>query len=121
MEKVLEQILEKLNSMETEQKEQGKKLSGLDSKVSNLDGKVSNLDSKVSNIEQDMSLMKTQHSEDREILQAVRHAQEAQKAQLDNLGTDLAKLYGEQQKSFETLINMYGKHEFEITQLKKVK
>jgi hypothetical protein len=37
MEKVLEQILEKLNSMETEQKEQGKKLSGLDSKVTNLE------------------------------------------------------------------------------------
>lgn len=93
MEKILEQILEKLNS----------------------------LDSKVSNIETDIKLIKTQQSENGEILQAVRHAQETQKAQLDQLNIELAKQSGEQKESFEALANMYGQHQFEIAKLKQVK
>jgi predicted nucleic acid-binding Zn-ribbon protein len=93
MEKVLEQILEKLNS----------------------------LDNKVSNMETDIKLIKTQQSEDREILQAVRNAQEVHTAKLDNIEIELAKQSGEQKESFQALANMYGEHQFEITKLKQVK
>jgi hypothetical protein len=42
-------------------------------------------------------------------------------AQTAQTAEDVAKLSGDQQKSFDTLKNMYGRHEFEITQLKQVK
>ena len=128
MEKVLNQILEKLNNIESEQKEQSKKLTNLDSKVSNLDNKVTGIeakqkgqDKKLGSIETRVMGMEKTLNYHSEMFGALIHAQETQKAQLDKLEIGLAKLSGEQQKSFETLINMYGRHEFEITQLKQVK
>jgi chaperonin cofactor prefoldin len=41
--------------------------------------------------------------------------------QTAQLSEDMAELSANQQNSFETLKNMYGRHEFEITQLKQVK
>jgi chromosome segregation ATPase len=168
MEKVLEQILEKLNNMETEQKEQGKKLSsldskvagldskvagldnkvtsldskvagldnkvtsldskvtGLDSKVTGLDSKVTGLDSKVTGMETDIKLIKTQQSEQGEILQAVRHAQEVQKAQNDKFEIEIAQLSGKMDQGFndvvevqKALLDMYGEHEAEIRIMRK--
>jgi chromosome segregation ATPase len=119
MEKVLEQILEKLNNMETEQKEQGKKLSSLDSKVTGLD-------SKVTGMETDIKLIKTQQSEQGEILQAVRHAQEVQKAQNDKFEIEIAQLSGKMDQGFndvvevqKALLDMYGEHEAEIRIMRK--
>jgi predicted nucleic acid-binding Zn-ribbon protein len=121
LEKVLNQILEKLNNIESEQKEQGKKLTNLDSKVSNLDSKVTNMEAEQKEQGKKLNTMEKTLNYHSEMFGALIHAQETQKAQLDKLEIDLAKLSGEQQKSFETLINMYGRHEFEITQLKQVK
>jgi uncharacterized protein (UPF0335 family) len=98
MEKVLEQILEKLNGIESEQKE----------------------------MKTDIKLIKTQQSEQGEILQAVRHAQEVQKAQNDKFEVELAKLSGKMDQGFsdvvevqKALLEMYGEHEAVIRIMRK--
>jgi hypothetical protein len=91
MEKILEQILEKLNNMEQSQK----------------------------------TMEKTQnyHSE---MFGALIHAQETQKAQLDKLEMELAKVSGKMDQGFsdvvevqKSLIEMYGQHETEIHTLRR--
>ncbi|MFD1359062.1 hypothetical protein ACFQ4X_14175 [Fictibacillus halophilus] len=51
MEKVLNEILVKLLSIDNKVSDLDSKVSNLDNKVTNLDNKVSNLDNKVSNLE----------------------------------------------------------------------
>jgi septation ring formation regulator EzrA len=100
LEKVLEQILDKLNKMEAGQKE---------------------MKADVKEMQTDIKLIQTQQAEHGKILTALRHSSETHTAKLDNLEVELAKLSGEQQQSFEALSNMYGHHELEITKLKQVK
>jgi hypothetical protein len=82
---------------------------------------VSGMKEELFEVKTDIKLIKTQQSEDREILQSVRHAQEVHTAKLDNIEIELAKQSGEQKESFQALANMYGEHQFEITKLKQVK
>jgi outer membrane murein-binding lipoprotein Lpp len=117
VEKVLEQILEKLD--------------GLDNKVSSLDNKVNSLDNKVSGMETDIKLIKTQQSEHGAILQAVRHAQETQKAQIDQLIVNTAHLGGQQEELGQTVDRLSGdvsflvrkaaEHEEDIRNLRRAK
>lgn len=103
MEKILEQILEKLNS----------------------------LDNKASGMETDITLIKTQLSEHGEILQAVRHAQETQKAQIDQLIIDTAHLNGKQEELNQTtdrlagdvsfLVRKAAEHDEDIRNLRRAK
>jgi hypothetical protein len=107
---LLELIAQKVSGM-------GKEISGMKreiSKVSSIEAEQKEQGEKLNTMEKTLNY----HSE---MFGALIHAQKTQKAQLDKLEVDLAKLSGDQQKSFETLINMYGRHEFEITQLKQVK
>jgi chromosome segregation ATPase len=98
MEKVLEQILEKLNS---------------------LDSKVTGLDNKVNSMEKTLNY----HSE---MFGALINAQETQKAQNDRMEVELANLSGKMDQGFsdivevqKSLIEMYGQHETEIRTLRR--
>jgi chromosome segregation ATPase len=103
LEKILEQILEKLNSMETEQKE----------------------------MKADIKLIKTQQSEHGKIIQEVRHAQKAQKAQIDQLVINTAHISGKQEELIQTvdrldgdvsfLVRKAAEHEEDIRDLRRAK
>jgi copper chaperone CopZ len=91
-----------------------KEVSGVKEEISGVKGEISELKS-------DIKLIKTQQSEQGEILQAVRHAQEVQKAQSDKFEVDLAKLSGKMDQGFsdvvevqKALLDMYGEHEAAI-------
>jgi predicted nucleic acid-binding Zn-ribbon protein len=88
-----------------------KEVSGVKEEISGVKGEISELKS-------DIKLIKTQQSEQGEILQAVRHAQEAQS---DKFEIDLAKLSGKMDQGFsdvvevqKALLDMYGEHEAAI-------
>jgi chromosome segregation ATPase len=124
MENVLEQILEKLSNLDD-------KVTGLDNKVTSLDNKVNSLNNKVSGMETDLKLIKTQQSEHGAILQAVHHAQETQKAQIDQLTINTAHLSGQQEEMNQTVDRLSGdvsflvrkaaEHEEDIRNLRRAK
>jgi hypothetical protein len=73
-----------------------------------------------------INLIERQQSEHGEILHSLRHAGEIQKAQLDSLEIESAKLSGvvhqgfaEQKESIQSLADMYGQHELELGKLRR--
>jgi hypothetical protein len=84
LEKILEQILEKLTKIESVKQEQGKKLTTME-KTQNY------------------------HSE---MFGALIHAQEAQKAQIDQLVNNTAHIQGEQAKLIQTVDRLSGEVTF---------
>jgi hypothetical protein len=99
VEEVLKQIFEKLTSIESGQQEQGKRL---------------------------IAIEKTQnyHSE---MFGALINAQETQKAQIDKLEIELAKLSERTDQGFtdivevqKSLLEMYGEHEAKIRMLRRM-
>jgi chromosome segregation ATPase len=149
LEKILEQILDelknvnsRLGNVESQVDKVESRLGSVESQVGNVESRLGSIESQVGNVESrlgsvesrlekvesrlgnvesDVSLIKTQQTEHKEILNALRHSSDIYTAKLDNLEVELAKLSGEQKNSFEALANMYGHHEFEITKLKQVK
>jgi uncharacterized coiled-coil DUF342 family protein len=94
--------------------------------VSGMKEEISGVKGEISEMKTDIKLIRTQQSEHEEILQAVRHAQEVQKAQSDKFEIDLAKLSGKMDQGFsdivevqKSLIEMYGQHETEIHTLRR--
>ena len=78
----------------------------------------------IKEVKLDIKLVKTQQSENGEILQSVRHAQETQTAQIDAL--QIETLSGETRQGFseltelqKSLLEMYGEHEAEIRTFKR--
>jgi predicted nucleic acid-binding Zn-ribbon protein len=114
LEKILEQILDELKNVNS-------RLGNVESRLGSVESQVGKVESRLGSVESDVSLIKTQQTEHKEILNALRHSSDIHTAKLDNLEVELAKLSGEQKNSFEALSNMYGHHEFEITKLKQVK
>ena len=83
----------------------------------------------IKEIKSDVGLIKTQQSEHGEILQSVRHAQESQKAQMDQLTYASARVEGRQETLDKTVDRMAGdisflvkkaaEHEDDIRELRK--
>jgi uncharacterized coiled-coil DUF342 family protein len=113
VEEVLKQIFEKLTSIESGLQEQSKRLTGLESGMQEQGKKLT-------------AIEKTQnyHSE---MFGALINAQETQKAQIDKLEIELAKLSERTDQGFtdivevqKSLLEMYGDHEAKIRMLRRM-
>lgn len=71
------------------------KISNLENKVSDLDSKVSTIDGKVSNLENKVSIMEIQTKENTQILHALLHLAEVNKAEHDKMMNDIAYVKGD--------------------------
>jgi archaellum component FlaC len=95
-----------------------KEVSGMKEEISGVKGEISGMKGEISEMKTDIKLIKTHQSEQGEILQAVRHAQEVQTAQNDRLEIEVAQLSGKMEQGFsdvvevqKALLEMYGEHE----------
>ena len=100
------------------------KFTALDQKVSNLDLKVTGFDLKVTSMEQKVTDLDQKRTEHSEILQAVRHAQETQTAQLDQINLTLARIEGCQDQmagDISFLVRKAAEHDEHIRELRRAK
>jgi predicted nucleic acid-binding Zn-ribbon protein len=95
-------------------------------KMDNFEKKQDSFEKRQDTFEKKQDIFEKKQNESSEILSALRHASEVQKAQYDQLKFEVAKLSGEIKKGIEeitemqkSILEMYGSHEAEIRSLKR--
>lgn len=95
------------------------RLNNVESRLEKMDSRLDKVEFRLEKVESRLDHLESQQSENTAMIKALRHAGETQKAQLDALLVELAKLSGEMQQGFRALTNMYGHHEFELVKLRE--
>jgi chromosome segregation ATPase len=89
-----------------------------------LENEVSSIKSEVSSIKDELALVKTQVSENTQILKALKHSAEVNKAEHDKMANDIAHIKGDVEKlrrDINSVENITAKNWADITELKAIK
>ena len=114
-ESLLVKILDEIKIMRTD-------ISELKSDVSGLKSDVSGLKSDVSQLKADVTELKIRQQEDHQILKALEHKADVNKAEHDKMLIDISKMQGYQKnisESIDAVKEIIGRHEVDITVLKR--
>lgn len=90
--------------------------------VSSLKTDIGSLKTDVGSLKTDMTSLKSQVNENTQILKALEHKSEVNKAEHDKMMNDIAYIRGDIENIKDTtsaIFEMYGEHEAEIIKLKK--
>jgi chromosome segregation ATPase len=127
VEEVLKQIFEKLTSIESGLQEQGKRLTGLESGMQEQSKRLTGLESGMQEQGKKLTAIEKTQNYHSEMFGALINAQETQKAQIDKLEIELAKLSERTDQGFtdivevqKSLLEMYGDHEAKIRMLRRM-
>ena len=101
MEDTLEKILAKVEKIDS-------RFDKVDQRLEQMDSKFDKVDQRLEQVNKDISHIKSQQKENTAILRALEHANEVNKAELDKLNINVAKLSGKTervQSRAETALN----------------
>lgn len=98
----LNDVMDKLNKIESEMgliskdvEETKDTVGNLDSKVNKLDTKVNKLDTKVDKLDTKLNTIENQQKENTRIIKAIEHRSDVHKAEMDQITNNIAQIQGE--------------------------
>ncbi|HAA90778.1 MAG: Uncharacterized protein XD63_1377 [Thermoanaerobacterales bacterium 50_218] len=116
----------RLDRLETQQSEMNFRLDRLETQQSEMNSRLDRLETQQSEMNSRLDRIETQQSENTQLIQALLHASEVHKADIDNLTHQVAQLSQEMKAGFKeltevskSLLEMYGEHEAEIRTIKR--
>ncbi len=116
----------RLDRIEAQQSEMNSRLDGIETRQSEMDSRLDRIETQQSEISSRLDRIEAQQSENTQLIQALIHASEVHKADIDNLTHQVAHLSREMKAGFKeltevskSLLEMYGEHEAEIRTIKR--